>query len=66
MKPVIINARWTIDGSSVLNSDYFSALLFIAYFNLIRMHAEITEQKFSFKSKPEEVKSKFNHKFNLS
>jgi hypothetical protein len=63
MTPVIINARWTIDGYSVLNSDYFSVLLFVAYFKLAQMHDILTEQKFSFKNNPERIKLRFNHKF---
>lgn len=62
MQPEIINARWTVDGISVPYADYFSVLVFIAYLNLIKMHAAIPTIS-SFKFRPAEVKSKYNHKF---
>lgn len=64
MQPEIINARWTIDGISVPYADYFSVLAFRVYIKIKQMHAFIPTIS-SFKLRPAEIKSKYNHKFNF-
>lgn len=62
MQPIIINARWTIDGISVPYADHFSVLIFIAYLKRISMHIPLPIVN-SFKLRSAEVKQKFNYKF---
>jgi len=64
MLPVIINGRWSLDGIAVPYADFFSLLVFRIYIKRAVMMQPLLVRA-TFRSKPEEIKKKYNYVFNF-